>query len=250
MAENKGIPTEQEIAQLPRLAVVAFAARCARRVQPLFDGGEPERRALQDTIQYAESEGYGKYIPYHDACTAIEATVAAANDNTAANAANDANAYAANAAASAAVNAANAANANANDAAKANDAAREAAHAAIVANKAIGAYAAVQRAIRSDFVRLMEAARRKNWTNATPVPLEFFGEMWPDGEPDWVSNAAQTAERHETKALEVLIDPGDASKEDLAELYFELSKLYKMLGGPGIDFRIIETREPAAVHVC
>ena len=36
MAERIEIPTEKEIKQLPRWAQVAFAARCARRVQPLF----------------------------------------------------------------------------------------------------------------------------------------------------------------------------------------------------------------------
>ncbi len=36
MSEKVNIPTEKEIGQLPRWAQVAFAARCARRVQPLF----------------------------------------------------------------------------------------------------------------------------------------------------------------------------------------------------------------------
>ena len=34
MATQK-LPTEDEIARLPRWAIVAFAARCARRVLPL-----------------------------------------------------------------------------------------------------------------------------------------------------------------------------------------------------------------------
>jgi hypothetical protein len=36
MPHKAGIPTKGEIAKLPRWARVAFAARCARRVQPVF----------------------------------------------------------------------------------------------------------------------------------------------------------------------------------------------------------------------
>ena len=40
MAEKKRLkpPSEEEIARLPRWAHVAFAARCARRVQPRAEG--------------------------------------------------------------------------------------------------------------------------------------------------------------------------------------------------------------------
>ncbi len=54
----------------------------------------------------------------------------------------------------------------------------------------------------------------------------------------------------EKESLTVLIDPGDATAEDLSELFVELSTLYRMIGGSGIDFRITETREPASVYVC
>ena len=53
----------------------------------------------------------------------------------------------------------------------------------------------------------------------------------------------------EPHPLEILIDPGDATAKDLAQLFAGLSTLYKMTGGTGIDFRIIETREPAIEHV-
>jgi hypothetical protein len=43
MTDRSGTPTKEELEQLPCLAVVAFAARCARRVQPLFDVGWPRR---------------------------------------------------------------------------------------------------------------------------------------------------------------------------------------------------------------
>jgi hypothetical protein len=36
MSQEITIPSEEEIKQLPRWAIVAYAARCARRVEPLF----------------------------------------------------------------------------------------------------------------------------------------------------------------------------------------------------------------------
>src|SRR4051812_9654562 len=40
---NPSLPTEEEIAKLPRWARVAFAARCARRVLPFAQVGWPEQ---------------------------------------------------------------------------------------------------------------------------------------------------------------------------------------------------------------
>lgn len=57
--DNDRVPTEEEIAQLPRWARVAFAARCARRVQPLFCELLPNPLprhvdAIEDAITVAE----------------------------------------------------------------------------------------------------------------------------------------------------------------------------------------------------
>ncbi len=49
--------------------------------------------------------------------------------------------------------------------------------------------------------------------------------------------------------LELLIDPGEATAEDLAELFHELSKLYRMMGGSGLDFRMRGVRENAGVLI-
>jgi FixJ family two-component response regulator len=64
----------------------------------------------------------------------------------------------------------------------------------------------------------------------------------------WQQQNARGIER-EPRPLEILIHPGDATAKDLARVLAGLSALYKMTGGTGIDFRIIETREPAADHV-
>ncbi|MEM1186096.1 MAG: hypothetical protein AAGI53_13985, partial [Planctomycetota bacterium] len=44
MAEERrtGNPTEEELRQLPRWAIVVFAARCAQRVRPLVERGWPD----------------------------------------------------------------------------------------------------------------------------------------------------------------------------------------------------------------
>jgi hypothetical protein len=57
------------------------------------------------------------------------------------------------------------------------------------------------------------------------------------------------SEPQETKALHFLIDPGSASSNEIAELYHEISKLYIMIGGSGIEFRTLNVMEEAGVHV-
>jgi len=64
MANEATLPTEEEIAQLPRWARVAFAARCARRVLPLLLEVEPEEvfnrtGILFDATQFVETSATG-----------------------------------------------------------------------------------------------------------------------------------------------------------------------------------------------
>ena len=56
---ERGLPTEEEISQLPRWAIVAFAARCARRAQSVFifawpDAPEEHKEAVVNAIQAAD----------------------------------------------------------------------------------------------------------------------------------------------------------------------------------------------------
>lgn len=46
----------------------------------------------------------------------------------------------------------------------------------------------------------------------------------------------------ESSNINLLIQPGTASKNEIGELLFELSTLYKMLGGSGITFKLDEIR--------
>jgi len=43
----------------------------------------------------------------------------------------------------------------------------------------------------------------------------------------------------------LLIDPGDATAEELSQLFLEISTLYRMLGGSGVNFTIVDAKEPA-----
>ena len=61
----------------------------------------------------------------------------------------------------------------------------------------------------------------------------------------WSSDAAQRW----IQPLELLIEPGTATAEEIGELLAEISKLYQMMGGSGINFTVIDSREPALSHV-
>jgi DNA-binding CsgD family transcriptional regulator len=50
-----------------------------------------------------------------------------------------------------------------------------------------------------------------------------------------------------SETLDLYIDPGTASAEEIAELLMEFSALYEMLGGSGITFTIADVKEPVLV---
>lgn len=45
--------------------------------------------------------------------------------------------------------------------------------------------------------------------------------------------------------LTLLLDPGGASAEEIGELFLEISTLYRMVGGSGVNFTIVDAKEPA-----
>lgn len=57
------------------------------------------------------------------------------------------------------------------------------------------------------------------------------------------SAKAEKVEEIDAPALILLLDPGSATAEEIGELFLELSTLYRMLGGSGITFKTIDTRE-------
>jgi hypothetical protein len=213
--------TEDELRKLPLRAIVAFAGRCARRVQPLYSvaAGASDRlthiHSVDRAINVAEIWAGG-----------------GAADDAAARAADDARA---------------AANA---DAAAADDA--TAAFAAGLAALAADAAArAADDAARRDYEALLalqlgdfpELGRPIDPSEAGPL-----GSFWPWEQSGWYRTAlrrlrealgkAGTVEVNEPQSFDIYVDPGNASKETIQEVLEALSDLHRAAGGLGLEFKI------------
>lgn len=175
------IPAESEIATLPRWAKVAFAARCGRRVLPLFqqfwpDAPEQDTRAVETAVLTAEA-GEARSRAAHDASIeAVRAASAARKAPVVRVIAPPARAAeVAEAAVSASFACFNASGGHPFD--------RSVAKAAVRA-AAAGVYATdtdvTAAAIRADFDLLAATARAEKWTDDTPVASGVFGSLWPD----------------------------------------------------------------------
>jgi len=245
-------PTEQELRELPRLARVAFAARCARRVQALFNASWPgasEKHlpALDKAITLAErADAAAARSAVYAAVRAAYASAKGAADD--AVKACDADAYDAEAYDAAAYAVASA------DAVCLADAAclaYAAAYAADAAGKsAADATNAANAAMRRDYALLNEAAKREGWSDETPVPPEFFGPLWAEGVPEgWPVEEEGSAQRE----LEFEIDvPEDASDEDVCRFAIDLAdradSLHRAYGGRGLKVKSVEVLDEAHVR--
>jgi hypothetical protein len=247
----KDLPSPEQLCELPMKARVAFAARCAARVEPLlrsFGFTQEQRNSLDGAISIATAfaANFGE-ANFKAAAEAAAASVAAANAATNAHAskaaeaaahAADAAAHAADATAAAAAdnavtNAAAASVAAANAAAETADAARVADDASCVI---------VRSAIESDFSLLMQKSKTEHWTDGTPVPPIVFGEMWPDKRPKWVEQAQKSdvttsKDSVEEPSIELWIDPGNASADTLEKFLVTLGELHIAAGGSGLEFK-------------
>jgi len=172
------------LAQLPRRAVVAFAARCARRVQPLThalpqQGRDAiDRDAIDRAIAIAEAFAKGTDVASAAADAAARAATAANKDD-AAGAATWAAAAAVAAAAVAVANAAWAADAAARAAARA-------------ATDTEAAWAAAWAAADDDLDRLIALNLGQPGTLGAPIdPSKSgpLGPLWPQGVPEWYTEA-------------------------------------------------------------
>jgi hypothetical protein len=167
MADVARMPTAEEIAELPRWAQVAFAIRCARRVQPLFLADWPDAPpkyvvAIEKAIKWAE-----RTLSGHEDTSAYTRAAADA-------------AYAAAAAAA--------------------DTADTADTAAAYAADTAWAYVANAKAVWRDFDMLMEMSKREHWTDETRPSLESLGPLWLEGEePDWKDIARRTTNMEDKK---------------------------------------------------
>jgi hypothetical protein len=233
---------------------VAYAARCARRVQPLFrlDPCIPQcaehEAAVERAISVAE-----RFCLFRDiytsaatlptaAATYATATAANAYDSAAA-----AYAAAATAAAAAAPDAAAAyAAADAYDSAAAAYAAGAFTASAAYAGHA--ASAAASAAAYADFHALLQLKLGAYPELGQPIdPTENgpLGPLWRDGAPDWFTRPVTRKPRARPESipdaqpvLEVFIEPGDASKENIQEVLEALSDLHRESGGLGLEFSV------------
>jgi hypothetical protein len=178
-----------DLSRLPPHAIVAYAARCAMRVQPLFlrAGGPPELAAsLERAIGAAQRIASGHVLSVEDttAAAGAEAAATAAASIPAARHAARAAAYAAHAAC-AADQAPYAAEAFGGDAARA-------AHAAALA--AVDPQAAADAAHYADYAAQADYERLVLYNRGAPaggMPLHCsedgpLGPLWPEGKPSWL----------------------------------------------------------------
>ncbi len=178
------IPTTAELRSMQRWGSIAFGARCARRVQPLYKFGwieAPDKaiRLLSTAVIWAAT------IPVKridDLPVMLSESWRAESAHAAAQLAGNAGAWASSIAAMSAAYAGRGVPV----------------HALSQAVQALMLAATVETplrrqllCIRRDFDRLVYLARKHKWTDDTPVPPEVFGRMWPKNlEPAWAKEPA------------------------------------------------------------
>jgi hypothetical protein len=263
----KGESIYHELETLPLRAIVAFASRCARRVQPLTRSlPKSGRGAVEQAIATSEAVSNGR--PFTSSATA------AATARTAATAVrvafgNSSSADAADIAAAAAEAAeivsdefdpfGTAAEAATKAAFATEDAARFAFGNSSAARAASAASAgATSAALLADLNRLLAMNLGKPGSLGQPIdPSESgpLGKLWPDGEPDWYRNPP--TESIEVKSTpkptgdsELVIEievPEDASDEEIlalaGKLVLEADDLHRTLGGHGLMVDRLEVYE-------
>lgn len=173
------IPSKLELSELPHLAQVAFTARCARHLQPLFlaawlSAPQEYIDSLENAISLAEDFSTYRITNFCSPTFKSTAIRYAAAARTVADEALKAkictvNANVANAAARAAANAAN----SIIDKASANISAEKAVSALTIN---INFREILISDARNDFELLKEASKRNDWKDDTPVPQNIFGE--------------------------------------------------------------------------
>lgn len=235
------LPTPEEIKALPSRAIVAFAARCARRVQPLFLKGplEPSfrvARVFEKAIIFAER--FAQFGSFFEVVGGFAQTLEETFGDLDSNRAHaDLPKYALNAPAAAML----AFQSFSTGAASIDAAALTAVRAADSCSPSeVEMRHKIVQAIRSDFNLLLIKSKRQNWTNDSGVPSYFFGTMWPDGEPaGWPVPATKHFEvdifAGSARAVGLTVTaPPDADTDDVIEyaqrLVAAMDRLYRAIG--------------------
>lgn len=98
--------------------------------------------------------------------------------------------------------------------------------------------AAVVSAMRRDYELLKAAAQHEKWDDKTPVPPEFFGPLWLDGDPEgWPEEGKEP--RIGNQRYELIVEgPDGVSEEEVQEttrqLVVYLDRLNRVSGGRGV----------------
>lgn len=257
---------EQNLKKLSAWGCVAFAARCAQRVLPLCDQQNFGRILISDlkntaaiALEAAQTGGsifakeefnkaaisvneassviakYKNKIQSHSveyyshaaasqAITVVHAVVEVTN-----RVFKNASDYSAHAAAAATFSeSASAAGAQAEARAKTNTAADKA-----ILNAGQFGHAVIKDLMWHDLEILCELSDKKQ------ISIEKLGMLWPNQKPSWIPDLIidEKLEFESGIALEVYVEPGDASKEAIQRVFEAISKLHITFGGTGLEFR-------------
>jgi hypothetical protein len=236
MADEATLPTEEEIAQLPRWARVAFAARCAARVLPLLPDNESDEvwqqfAWLLDAVEFAKSSAFGisgldDWTAHYEKAQILQrkaAELVRLHDHS----------PVASTVAECVWSALDSMGVRKERSAQA------AFKSARLCFELCLPYTDVRRYLRNDYQSLHLLTGPDNWSgevdvfaDTAPIPLTTFGPLWPDGLPSgW-------PQFDEANALDVtLFAPERTSPhvigESLVKLW-EAANEYHMAGGGGV----------------
>jgi hypothetical protein len=256
-AQSNLLVTARDLTGLPRWACVAFATRCARRVQPLFTLRWPEAlkehaEAVEKAISLAEAAARTGHAdnPMVSNAGSLAAMAGSAANHAASS--NIATVIASTVAGLAAGTAANVASIAARAREPDGDPDYESCLIQVLAAVNLGfsvatAHAAYATA-RSDYELLLALAKEERWSRESPVEPDLLGPLWPYGEPEW------WPKDHRPKRQEMLIElvvPEDISDEDLDALLLEhalaADALHAAAAGSGLKVDAIDVYEEAQV---
>ncbi len=249
-------PTTEELELLPRWALVAFAARCAERVQRLYvrlwDGASPEVRQMLDlclflSVSAARNPDGANAADFRavqamvsPALTAGESAYTRAIATKESSGSKDFEIHDGEARSiMRALLAGRAAACVADVVLAALDHRRAAGMAFAITSDAADAVTDLDSqgfrfgsSARRDFEVLRRMAETEGWTDETPVDAGRLGALWPFGEPEgWPED-----ERTKPKAFRFVLDPGEADAATVLEVLTALSDLHEAHTGYALRY--------------
>lgn len=241
------LPTQEEIEGLPRWARVAFAARCASRVLPLFtqlipNPNQDDVSTLQNCL-FRTIQATRKSHPFGSAWDSATDVMARADVLDAGKVAN-------------AIGLAeyssrcyeyDALRIGLDEADK--ESIRAATKAAEFAEQSAASFGSIASAARKDFDHLVIQNELNKWTDNSPVPPEIFGPMWVEGYPrNWptsVEHSRSTGLCYEV-AKQQEVDDGELIRETL-NIFNALNEYHISRGGQPLTLSDLQLYLPALV---